>query len=159
MMFRAKGIYTPEKISSIYGAATDSIILIRDNPMPEYSLRGYQRGQIFGKNLINLNLEYRFPIKSIYRGSGTDPIFFKRISGAFIADGASADGAFIDPIENIIENISTNRWFWSAGFETHIETTLGYVFPISFVAGFYQAFNTYRGSESTIGTSIQISGF
>ena len=159
VMIRAKGIYTPEKISALYGASTDSMVFIPDNPLPEYIQRGYQRGQIYGRNLINVNLEYRFPIMNIYRGSGTDPIFMRRISGAIIADSTAADGVFIDPIQGIAESINSHRWFSSAGVEAKVETTLGYVFPINFVIGYYQAFNTYNGSESVISTSIQISGF
>lgn len=158
-MLRMKGAYTPENISPLYGVSTDSLIFIPDNPLPEYILRGYQRGQIIGTNLVNVNIEYRFPLMNIYKGSGTDPFFLRRISAAITGDSVSADGYFLNTDQRIAEPIKLNRSFYSAGLEGHLETTIGYVFPLTFVFGYYQAFNTPKGIESSVGTSIQLSGF
>ncbi|MDG0816925.1 TolB-like translocation protein [Bdellovibrio svalbardensis] len=159
LMIRAKGVYTPEKIPSLYGVSTDALVFIPDNPLPEYIMRGYQRGQFFGRNLANVNLEYRFPFWNIYRGSGTDPLFLRRISGALVGDGVATDGLFVNTDTGKYESVSMSRSFWSAGFEARIETTIGYVFPVTLVVGVYDAFNAPKGPETVVGSSLQISGF
>ncbi|XGC81399.1 hypothetical protein ACES2L_02730 [Bdellovibrio bacteriovorus] len=157
IMLKANGVYTPDKESHIYGVSTEPLVFVSDNPLPEYILRGYRRGQISGKNLISVNAEYRFPIASIYNGSGTDPIFMRRLSGAVIVDGVAADGRMFDELYS--ENISMKRSFWSTGAELKLETTVGYVIPINFVIGYYLAFNTSRGAEGVLGSTLQITGF
>ncbi len=159
LMIRAKGAYTPDRIPALFGVSTDSLVFIPDNPLPEYIMRGYQRGQFYGKNLINLNLEYRFPLWNVYRGSGTDPLFLRRLSGAFVGDGVATDGFFVNTDTGMTESVSMKRSFWSAGFEARLETTLGYVFPVTLVVGVYDAFNAPKGSETVFGSSLQITGF
>ncbi|WII70758.1 hypothetical protein QJS83_09825 [Bdellovibrio sp. 22V] len=159
IMVRANAIYTPEKVSAVYGAATEAIVFIPDSPLPQYILRGYKRGQIFGRNLATVNLEYRFPIHNIYSGSGTDPIFLRRFTGALVADGAAADGLFVNDVKRVYETIDMKRSFWSAGLEGKLETTLGYVLPVNFVIGYYVAFNSPEGPEGVVGTTLQIIGF
>lgn len=159
VLMRVNGIYTPEKISAIYGVSTDSMVFNSDSPLPQYILRGYKRGQVFGRTLATANLEYRFPLKDIYRGSGTDPYFLRRLSGALIADGAAAEGAFLNDRDMIYESVTMNRTFASAGAEVKLETTLGYLLPVTVVVGYYVAFNGATGNEGTIGTTFQITGF
>ena len=158
LMVRAKGVYTVDRIPSVYGVSTDSLVYIPDNPLPEYIMRGYQRGQFYGRNLVNVNLEYRFPFWNIYGGSGTDPLFIRRISGALVGDGVAADGIFLNDQTGVAESISMKRSFWSAGLEARFETTVGYSFPVTLVLGFYQAFNGGAGPENVVGTALQISG-
>lgn len=159
IMLRAKGAYTPEDIPSLYGVLTDSLVFIPDNPLPEYIMRGYQRGQFFGRNLINVNAEYRFPVWNMYKGSGTDPFFLRRLSAAVVADGVATDGIFVNTQLNQYESVTMKRSFWSAGIETRLETTLGYLLPVTVVLGVYEAFNAPTGAEAVIGSSFQISGF
>lgn len=159
IMLRVNGIYTPEVVSPIYGVSTESMVFRPDSSLPQYILRGYKRGQLYGRNLITLNSEYRFPIREIFRGSGTDPLFFHRISGALVADGAAADGRFVfekRPSEVVRLNEDT---FWSAGVELKLETTLGYVLPVNLVVGYYMAFQAEEGSEGVVGSALQIIGF
>ncbi|MEN0060471.1 MAG: hypothetical protein AAGB31_16645, partial [Bdellovibrio sp.] len=159
LMLRINGLHTPEHISSVYGASTESLVFIPDSPLPQYILRGYRRGQVFGRNLISTNLEYRFPLRNIYRGSGTDPLFFRRLSGAFVADGTAAEGTFLNEKTNADEAINLHRSFWSTGAELKLETTLGYVIPVSLVLGYYVAWNMGEGSEGVLATTLQITGF
>lgn len=160
-MVRVNGIYTPEKISSVYGVSTDSLVLIPDSPLPQYILRGYKRGQLFGRNLATTNIEYRFPIKNLNTGWGTTPLFLRRLSGAVVGDGAVADGAFVNDVQGVYERVSMQqRSFWSAGAELKLETTLGYVIPVSLVIGYYHAFNTpTSGGDGYVGSTLQITGF
>ncbi|QDK36665.1 hypothetical protein [Bdellovibrio sp. NC01] len=159
IMVRAKGVYTPERIPSLYGVSTDSLVFVPDNPLPEYILRGYQRGQIYGRNMVNVNLEYRFPVVDIYNGSGTDPIFLRRISGALVSDGAATDGIFVNTDTGRAEQVNMKRWFWSAGIEARGEATIGYLLPVTLVVGVYNAFNAPSGNEVVLGSALQVSGF
>lgn len=160
LMFRLNALHTPEKIPSLYGAATESLVFVPDSPLPQYILRGYKRGQIYGRNLATLNAEYRFPIKNIYAGSGTDPLFLRRLSGALVVDGAAADGILL--LENTSPGYQLIRMqdqFWSAGIEAKLETTLGYLFPINIVIGYYAPLNSPDGNSGLINTTLQIPAF
>lgn len=158
IMLRTNGVYIPEEIRPSLGGSTESLVFIPNSPLPQYILRGYNRGQIFGRNLVTVNAEYRMPLLALYRGSGTDPIFLRRLSGAIVADGAAADGRFVKE-DGSTEVIDMKRSFFSAGAEARLETTIGYVLPVNLVFGYYFAFNTQKGTESTFGTTLQISGF
>lgn len=160
LMVRANGVYTPDEgVRPAYGVSTEPLVFNSDSPLPQYILRGYSRGQIYGRNLLAYSAEYRFPMLSIYRGSGTDPLFLRRLSGAVIADGVAADGIFINDEKGMPEAINMERSFWTAGAELKLETTLGYVIPFNLVIGYYMAFNSPRGAEGVFGTTLQISGF
>lgn len=159
IMLRANGAHIPEKVSSIYGVSTESMVFVPDSPLPQYILRGYKRGQLFGRNLVTMNAEYRLPLKEIYSGSGTDPLFLRRIYGAVIVDGAAADGVFINETKPSEIVSFDKKQFWSSGIELKLETTLGYVVPVTLVAGYYVAFQTEQGPEGVLATALQITGF
>lgn len=160
LMIRVAGMYTPEVISPIYGGSTESQVFASDSVLPQYILRGYTRGQVYGRNIANANLEYRFPIYRIENGSGTDALFLHNMVGAIVADGIAADGRFINEKDGIYESIKmTDRSFWSAGVELKLETTLGYTFPFNLIVGTYAAFNQPEGTEYSLGTRFQFSAF
>ncbi len=158
IMLKVNGVYTTQKIPAINGVQTDSQNVLPDSTVPFYLLRGYKTGQLFGRNLINTNLEYRFPIRQIYRGSGTDPFFFHRLTGALVTDAAAVDGYFLNDRENVYELTSLKRQFVSYGAEVKLETTMGYLFPITFVFGYYYAPNAPGGGAGTLGSSLLIGG-
>lgn len=160
LYIRLNGIYIPEEVSSIFGVSSQPFVLAQDTPLPQYILRGYLRGQVYGRNLVASTLEYRFPIKNFYTGRNLIPFFARRISGALVADGIAADGVFINNTAIRAERIRVqDRSFWSAGAEARFETTLGYLAPINFILGYYHAFNNGSGGEGVVGTSVQITGF
>ncbi|UYL09163.1 PD40 domain-containing protein [Bdellovibrio sp. SKB1291214] len=161
LLVRLNGMYTPEKISSLYGASSQNLVLAQDSALPQYILRGYSRGQIYGRNMASFTSEYRFPVMNTYKGPGTLPLFFRRISGALTLDGMATDGVLVNDANNrvVYNAIDMKRSFWSAGIEGHLETTLGYIAPVRFIVGVYQAFNDPKGSQTALQTSIQLSGF
>lgn len=162
VLLRTNILYTPEKILSIYGASTEPVVFIPDSPLPQYILRGYRRGQVYGRNLATLSTEYRFPIKNIYSGSGTDPLYLRRFAGALVVDGAAADGVFINDFDKnyvFAERTDMKKIYWSAGVEFKVDTTLGYVIPATFIVGYYSALSAPHGPEGSIATTLQISGF
>ncbi|ASD64824.1 TolB family protein [Bdellovibrio bacteriovorus] len=159
IMLRLNGVYTPEKVSPIYGVSTESMVFIPNSPLPQYILRGYKRGQLFGRNLVTVNAEYRLPLKDLYRGSGTDALFLRRLSAAVVGDAAAAEGRFVNDVDLVYEVTSMNKPYYSAGVEAKLETTLGYVIPVNVVLGYYVAFQAPKGPEGVLATALQITGF
>jgi hypothetical protein len=156
-MIRANAIYTPQKtIKLIHGGLTQNLNLSSDALAPIYLQRGFAYGQIYGRSIFNTNIEYRLPLKTMYSGSGTDPYFLKRLSGAFVVDGTSADGNYIHLPSFTPETIQLSKIFWSAGAELRLETTIGYVLPIQWVYGIYAPLNSLDSNDSQVGLSIQI---
>jgi hypothetical protein len=100
---------------------------------PFYVMRGYDSGYFVGRNLLNYNFEYRFPIKNLYRTSGTSPIFLKRFHGAVVTDGIHLDGF----IQNLGEPTVKERSYHSAGLEFKTDLTLWYHMPLTYTVGLY----------------------
>ncbi len=158
IMLKVNGIHTPEKVTSLYGEQTDGIASYPDSKLPTYVLRGYKTGQLLGRNLATANFEYRFPLRDIYHGSGTDPIYMHRLTGALVSDIGAADGLFVNDKKGVYETAKMGYQYLSYGAEVKLETTLGFVFPISFVLGYYYAPNAPGGGASSIATNLLIGG-
>lgn len=159
LMLKFNGVYTPETIPSVFGSQTSALPISSDSILPIYLMRGYKTGQFFGRNLANANFEYRFPLKKIYRGSGTDPIFLQRLNGAIVADAVALDGYFVNEKENIYEKVSMQRSFFTLGAEAKLQTTIGYAIPIDFVLGYYVAMNLPDGPAGSVGVTLQYGAF
>ncbi|MBX2988623.1 MAG: hypothetical protein KF802_12065 [Bdellovibrionaceae bacterium] len=135
LMARLNSVYTQERIGAIYGASTTNYFFQPDPAVPLYVMRGYRVGHFFGKTVTNANFEYRLPLQEIQRGSGTDPFYLTRLTGALFADVVSLDGFAYRPREEIFEAVRSNRFFASTGFEARLETTIGYFLPMNFILG------------------------
>jgi len=104
---------------------------------PTYLMRGYSSGTFQGRTFLQSSLEYRLPVTQIYSGTGTNPIYFKRIHGAFIVDGISLDGFAYEANSRFYRRVSQERNFWSTGIEVKLDTTIGYHFPMTLYTGIY----------------------
>jgi len=89
------------------------------------TLRGYPPVTIAGRSYTLANLEYRFPILNIDRGSSTLPIFINRINGNVFFDYGSAFDAFRDAMFK--SGVGAELWF---------DSTLGYIAPFTFRLGY-----------------------
>jgi Tol biopolymer transport system component len=88
-------------------------------------LRGVEEDELVGRHAAVLNLDYRFPLKRLDRGSGTLPVFARVVHGAVFADAGSAwNGRF--RLEDAIV---------SAGAEASLDLVLGHSVPITFATG------------------------
>ena len=88
-------------------------------------LRGLATDATVGNHAVVGNLDYRFPLRTVERGIGTTPIFFRTIHAAFFAD---AGHAWAD----------TFRWSEvrsSAGVELSLDTVIGYALPLTLATG------------------------
>jgi hypothetical protein len=158
LMFKIDGLYTFEDVSTRFGRSITQFPLIKDSLIPQFSARGYQTGQFYGSQLFTLNSEYRFPIKNIHRGSGTDPYFIKTLSGAVVVDGLSTKGYGVNEFD-VLTPLTLSEQFWSLGLEAHLSTTLGYFIPLDFILGYYAPFSPAYGKFAQMALSLQIGGF
>jgi hypothetical protein len=88
-------------------------------------LRGFDADTVAGNHAAVTNLDYRFPLQRIERGSGTIPLFLRTIHAAVFAD---AGNGWNDSF----------RWQdvrASAGGEVSVDTVVGFGLPLSFTAG------------------------
>lgn len=160
IMIRTSLLYTPEKISSLYGALSDSMDYFPQDLSAKFLARGYLTGQFLGRNMYNANLEYRLNLSDMYQGRGTYALFLRRLSAALTADAISTDGRAYNPVtQNYNDVVHASDIFWSYGVEAHLETTVGYEFPLSFVLGVYQGANKKYAPDPTVGLAIQFAGF
>lgn len=155
--FKANLFYIPENVASRYGMSNTVFPTSADSARPEFMLRGYKSGQFFGSQLATVSAEYRVPILDIFRGSGSDPFFVRHITGALVTDGLTVKGNGLteDQATNVLEFGSS---FWSAGAELRLNTTIGYMLPVTFVLGGYVPFSTTYSKSAAVAMSLQIGG-
>lgn len=109
-----------------------------------FPLRGYPSRFATGQYLATGTLEYRAPIKYIFRGPGTTPFFFDRVHAA----------AFVDIGEIWDDNtgFTSDRVKVGAGLEARLDMTLGYRLGITPAVGVAHGFN--EGGETTVYLTI-----
>jgi hypothetical protein len=114
-----------------------------------YLLRGYPSGALAGRNMLNANLEYHFPLWDIYRGSGTAPWFFQAVEMTVFADAAAVDGYYLDPEVPKYVSTSTGETFGGAGLEFTLSNTMAYHLPLTLTFGLYYGFDERAGGGFT----------
>jgi hypothetical protein len=158
MMFKIDGLYNFDQISSRFGTSNTQFPIAADGLVSQFALRGYQAGQFFGSQLFSGTAEYRFPVKKIHRGSGTDPFFVKTLTGAVIVDGLAAKGFGVNEFNALIP-IKLSEQFWNAGIEGRLSTTIGYFIPMNFILGYYLPFSAAYAKSGQTALSLQLGGF
>lgn len=157
LKFKTSGVYTPQKVSHRFGATTSPLSLQQEVVGPEFLMRGYNSGHFLGRNMVNLNVEYRFPIRQIARGSGTDPYFIRRLSGSLLVDGVAHEGFAYKEEDATYVVTDFSKKYWSYGAELRLQTTLGYVLPVDFVVYYYAPENKSFAKRSSAGFTLQFS--
>ncbi len=130
-----KGLATDQIIPSTLGDASTFFV---NELTSNFLIRGYFEGQFIGRNIVNTNFEYRFPITSSHEGWGLFPFYVKRIHGALAYDSLALDGFAFRTDLNANESVDRSRIFSSAGAEIRADTTVGYLLPVQFVVGLHQ---------------------
>lgn len=140
-MAKLQGLFIEDNVGISNYESTFSFPFFANSTTPIYLMRGFRSGQFMGKTLANAIFEYRFPITTIYRGSGVTPLFFRRFHGALVADGIQMDGlAYDETLNTPAYNFKTiDKWksYWDAGVELKADITLGYHIPLTFYLGVY----------------------
>jgi hypothetical protein len=152
---RLSGLLSFQNISARYGSSSSSGFLAEDSLLPQFVNRGYASAQFYGRNIWNANLEYRFPFSTVETGSGTDAYYFKRISGALVADALGVEGFGLGK-DLAFYALSANESIWSTGVELKLESTIGYILPMNFVLGFYLPHSNKFADSAQFGLSLQI---
>ena len=88
-------------------------------------LRGLDTDAVAGHHALVGNIDYRFPLRSVQRGVGTLPVFFRTIHAAVFAD---AGHAWSDTFRG-----SDVRF--SAGAELSLDAVVGYALPVTVATG------------------------
>ncbi|GAB4432356.1 MAG: hypothetical protein OHK0040_02330 [bacterium] len=87
-------------------------------PFLTFPLRGYAPRFETGKYIYTGSLEYRFPVTSFYKGRGTTPIFYEKLSvNAFLDFG--------------------NIWGYGKSFSDDIKTGIGYELKLDITLGYW----------------------
>lgn len=97
-----------------------------------YPLRGYPSRFATGQYIATGTLEYRAPVRYIFKGSGTKPFFYEKLHGA----------VFSDVGEVWDEEFSIDKMKVGAGIEARLDMTLGYrLIKITPTLGLAHGFN------------------
>lgn len=102
----------------------------------EFPLRGYPEGVSGGRYVAALSLEFRSPIKYIFKGMDTKPLFFDRLHTALFTDAGVA-------WNDVYSDVKV-----SAGAEARLDMVLGYKLHITPVIGMAHGFS--EGGETMI---------
>lgn len=157
LAFRLDSVVVPETLGAAFGTSSTNTFFQNDSPVPMFVMRGYRIGHFFGKTMANTTLEYRFPLREIRRGHGTDPLYITRVHGALFADGLHVDGfAYRTSTASLEPTKLGERGFWSMGAEARVETTVGYFLPLNLVGGFAVPLDRTFGGDASFGLSIQM---
>lgn len=158
VMGKISGITNFQNVTSRFGSSNATFFDQVNSPVPQFIMRGYIPAQFFGKTMWNANLEYRFPVHSIETGPAAKPIYFKRITGAIVADGLSTDGYAIKKDLISSQRMYSNDYFYSAGAEAKLDMTVGFVLPIKLVLGYYIPFQQ-EFADPTVGLYFEMALF
>lgn len=143
---------------AVLGEESQTYATYYETPEPQHILRGFASGSLFGNELVTTNLEYRFLLANLFRGSGTDPYYLRRLSAAVVADFGAASGYFYDSREKLFMRSGLADRYGSVGFELRLASSLGYVLPVQWVLGTYQQIKATGINERSGSLSIQIKG-
>ncbi len=99
----------------------------------EYPLRGYPSRFETGQYVATGTLEYRAPIKYIFRGPGTKPFFLDRAHGAVFVDAGE--------VWDDESGFTADKLRVGAGIEARLDMTLGYWLRITPAIGIAQGLN------------------
>ena len=100
----------------------------------ELPLRGYPSQYYLGKYAATGTLEYRMPLSQFFSGSGTSPLFYKQLHGAFFIDQGEVWESGFPPSDDLRTSV---------GFEVAMDLVVGYQMPITPALGIAHGFDDY----------------
>ena len=123
-----------------------------------FLMRGYPSGDFLGREIVNFNLEYDFPIAEIFAGRGLFPIFLRQLRNTVFVDYVGIDGFFVKGKTQTFERVTLGRGFWGTGTEFKLSTTTGYHIPINFILGLYYGLDKEARGGLTPFIGMDLSG-
>lgn len=103
--------------------------------------RGYPTGIFVARNIVNTNIEYRFPMLPLYRGWTSPPVFFKNLQGALVFDATTIDGRYSNSRLASSQVAKLGDWFQGYGLELESNQNIGFHVPVTFTLGLYYGEN------------------
>ena len=91
--------------------------------------------------------------------SGDGAPWASGVEVAIVADALSTDGGAYNPLTKTYDLVKASDVFFGYGIEAHLETTVGYEFPLNFVLGLYKGAKDEYAPDPTVGLAIQFTGF
>jgi hypothetical protein len=88
-------------------------------------LRGFGSSDVAGAHAVAGNLDVRFPLRSLQRGVGTLPVFFRTAHAALFADAGHAWD----------DSLRWSEFRTSVGAELSLDSVVGYSVPLTFTTG------------------------
>ena len=110
--------------------------------------RGFLPGLFPARRILNLNVEYRFPIAVIERGIGLMPVQLKAIHAAFVWDTTTFDRGDLHPRDVILASNKNlfKRFFTSVGVELKTNWHFFFYLPAEVRVGAYHGFGRFGES-------------
>lgn len=157
IMAKVSGIGNFQPVGSRFGSSNTISFDAPNSPLPQFVMRGYFPAQFYGRTIWNGNLEYRFPVWAMEKGPKAKPIYFKNLTGAFVADILSTDGYGVRKDLLTTQKINSDEYFYSAGIEAKLDVTVGFILPLKLVLGYYVPFQQ-DFSDPGIGLRFEVGG-
>ena len=128
----------PRLDNALFGQTTTSGVYALDPTQRGFVMRGYGPGEFIGRNLIQGTFEYRFPIRSPYKGYGTAPLFFNKWHADVFLDALTLDGYNFNFTNSTYQTNQLGRQIYlGTGAELKCDTTLFYHIPVQLILGYY----------------------
>jgi hypothetical protein len=132
------GSYAPQLNNSFF--ATTTLAGPFFNPQltnASFLQRGYPTGIFVARNIVNTNIEYRFPLLDVFSGWTSPPLFFKNLQSSFIFDASTLDGRYSNSLTRTSQFTEFGRFFTGYGMEFEANVNVGFHVPVALTLGLY----------------------
>lgn len=141
LMFRSNSSFSPDNRSILLGTTPAGGEFSASLIQTRYITRGYPPGEFLGWSIATGNFEYAFPLNRVYSGSDIKPLFSRVWSAAFVFDALTLDGGYFDRNTRRLQRTRMGKFYYGAGAEVRVDTTLFYHLPATFRFGLYNGFD------------------
>ncbi len=156
LMIRSNSSWSPSNRSLLLGTVAAGGEFSASLIQTRYITRGYPPGEFLGWSLATANIEYAIPLNRVFEGSDVKPLFTRFWSAALVFDALTLDGGYFDRNTRRLQRTLLGGFFYGAGAELRVDTTIFYHLPATFRLGLYNGFNAdaYGGLYPFFGMNI-----
>jgi hypothetical protein len=154
---RTHGFFTPRNRNVLLGTTStggEALFSMFESPQV---VRGYPTGEFIGWTMITAGLEYRFPLAYPFAGSGTLPLFLRKLHAALVVDGVTLEGGYYDAdLDGVLKETKLGTTYWGTGLELRLDTTALYHVPLRFRLGLFYGLNAkaYGQFQPVLGVTL-----
>ncbi len=156
LMLRSNSAFSPDNRSILLGTTPVGGEFAASLIQTRYITRGYPPGEFLGWSVATANVEYAFPLNHPFVGSDIKPLFSRVWSAAVVFDALTLEGGYFDKNTRRFQRTRLGKFFYGAGAELRVDTTLFYHLPATFRLGLYNGFDesAYGGVWPFFGMNI-----